>query len=183
MVAAAVEAQVELLLAAVLVGHHERLGADVANILLELLAGLLVGDGAGLQEGVDDVLILLRVQLVGEAVVENDLEVVTLEAVVLVHLADANPGVEDLFSGSLVLHAAGHQLHGLLGGFRDAGDLDGVTDKVGCLAGGQLLGYLGVLFHDGTRNFQCGPVNAVQRSANFFADLDFCHDGRMLKSE
>ena len=153
-VAAAVEAEVELLLTAVLVGHHEGLGADVADILLVLLSGLAVGDGAGLQQGVDDALVLLGIELVGEAVVEDHLEVVTLEAVVGVHLADGDPGVEDPLSGFLVLHAAGNELHGLLRGLRNAGDLDGVGEKVGGLAGGKLLGDLGIGFHEGTRNLE-----------------------------
>ena len=152
--APAVEAEVELLLAAVLVGHHEGLGADVADILLVLLSGLAVGDGAGLQQGVDDALVLLGIELVGEAVVEDHLEVVTLEAVVGVHLADGDPGVEDPLSGFLVLHAAGNELHGLLRGLRNAGDLDGVGEKVGGLAGGKLLGDLGIGFHEGTRNLE-----------------------------
>ena len=68
---------------------------------------------------------------------------------------NADAGIEHPFAGGLVLHAAGHQLYGLLGRFGDAGDLDGVGDKIGGLASCQLLGYLGVGFHDAARNFQC----------------------------
>ena len=153
--AAAVEAEEETLLAAVLVGQHERLGADVADVLLVLLAGFLVGDRAGLQEGVDDVTVFLRVELVGETVVEDDLEVVTTEVVVLAHDPDTDTGVKDPFACLFVLHAAGNELYGLLCRLGDTGDLDGEGDEVCGLAGCELLCHLGIGFHGAARNFQC----------------------------